>query len=34
MAKEMCVFAGKITQTGNLLTEKGFFGIEVTEMCL
>ena len=33
MAKDMCTFADKITQTGNLLTKKGFSGIEVTEMC-
>jgi len=33
MAKHMCAFADKITQTGNLLTKKGFSGIEVTEMC-
>jgi len=33
MAKDMCAFADKITQTGNLLTKKGFLGIEVTEMC-
>ena len=33
MAKDMCAFADKITQTGNLLTKKGFLGIEVTELC-
>jgi len=33
MAKDMCTFTDKITQTGNLLTKKGFSGIEVIEMC-
>ena len=32
MAKDMCAFTDKITQTGNLVTEKGFSGIEVTEL--